>query len=65
MPNPFSNKPELGSERSVKITESVLACEFCFEETPDGIYFPKSKKLTWDCVSCQRANFVKDIDINV
>ncbi len=66
MPSPFSSKKEPQTKDTVvdaiKVSNSVLVCEVCFEETDEGIYYPERKRLEFRCKH-GHVNVVKDIEI--
>ena len=68
MPSPFSSKKNSqagpsGQENNViRVTNSVLVCEFCFKEVSDGDYFPSQKRLVFKCPE-GHTNIVKDIEL--
>ena len=67
MPSPFSSKksePQATGAKvaTIKVTNSVLACEFCFSETSEGEYVPDAKRLTFTCPN-GHDNVVRNIEL--
>ena len=65
MPSPFSSKqPQAKGAvvETIKVTNSVLVCEFCFKETDNGEYVPGAKRLTFVCPEGHQ-NVVRNIEL--
>lgn len=66
MPSPFSKKPQKQATgavvETIKVTNSTLVCEVCFEETSEGEYVPQAKRLTFTCPN-GHDNVVRNIEL--
>ena len=66
MPNPFSKKPASQTRpatvETLQVTNSVLVCEVCFKETPEGEYTPATKRLTFTCPEGHE-NMVRNVEL--
>lgn len=69
MPSPFNNPVEpvvektTGSADTIAILNSVLTCQFCYNDSSEGTYHPDVKILVWDCDTCDETNIVKGFEL--
>ena len=64
MPSPFNRQfPDEGAKPGiVKITNSTLVCDVCFDDTANGEYEVEAKRLSFVCPN-GHINYVENIEI--
>ncbi len=65
LPNPFSDREKYPTGAKVdviKITDSSLWCDACFEEVSEGEYVPGNKRLSFVC-SQGHENVIRGIEL--